>query len=459
MYERNVSRYERRKSLMGVGFMCIPTLVALALILPACAGTAPTAGAAPAPEEPPYWPPSEPVAEDRIYSPTIRTVQLFKAGFELAPPVIELGGNDQVVLRFDDLAPTVEDLSYTLVHCDHLWQPTDLQPGQYLEGATNAYLPAGRTSYNTLQPFIHYELALPNADMRPARSGNYLLKVYRGGDEEDLVLTRRLLVFEPRATIDARIMATRQVDLRDVAQQLDFTVNTNTLPVQDPFGEVHVTLLQNMRWHDARTGAQPRFVRGTELVYDFPAQGLFMAGNEYRNFDAKDLRFTTNRIRRIAPGLGERIYEVWLLPESRRSIRRYNTLQDLNGRYLVRNDQVDGDPLGADYVNVHFALPMEAPLMQEVYVYGQLTDWQCRPEHRMAWSPADSAYTATLLLKQGFYDFSFVTLPRGEQVPDITAIEGSHFETENDYLVLVYFTDRMQRCDRLVGVRFVNSRR
>jgi len=428
----------------------------MALALAGCASAAPSTtsdNSLPATPRPAF------ATVDRTYSPTIRTVQLFKQGFELAPPVIELGGTEQLVLRFDDLQPYTENLSYTMVHCDHAWQPSDLMPGQYLEGATTAYLPAGSTSYNTLQPFIQYELTLPNSEMRPIRSGNYLLKVFRGSDEEDLVLTRRFLVFEQRAAVNAQVQATRQVDLRDMAQQLDFVVNTNALPVLDPFGEVHVTLLQNFRWDDARAGAKPRFVRGTELVYDFPDQGLFMGGNEYRNFDLKNLRFATQRIARIVPGIGERIYEAWLLPETRRSIRRYNSEPDINGRYLVRNDQVDGDPLGADYLKVHFKLPLEAPLANAVYIYGQLSDFQCKEEFRMRYSPEDTAYVAEPLLKQGFYDFSFVTLPQGSSAPDIAAIEGSHFQTENDYLVLVYFTDRNQRLDRLVGLRFVNSAR
>ncbi|MBK7383128.1 MAG: DUF5103 domain-containing protein [Flavobacteriales bacterium] len=435
-----------------------PTLVLLAFVpLTSCGSYPPTAAAPPKPSGPEYWSPQVFATEDRTYSPTIHTVQLYKEGFELAAPVIELGGTDALVLRFDDLQPNVENLSYTLVHCTHDWVPTDLLPGQYLEGAYNAYLPAGRTSYNTLQPFIHYELVVPNADMRPMRSGNYILKVYRGGDEEDLVLTRRFLVFEPRTSIDARIVGTRQVDLRDAAQQLDLVVNTNNLAVQDPFGDIHVALLQNMRWADLRTGLRPRFVRGSELVYDFPPEGMFMGGNEYRNFDLKNLRYATQRVERIVPGVGERIYEAWLYPEERRTIRRYNNQRDLNGRYLVRNDQVDGDPLGADYVNVHFKLPMPAPMNSEVYVYGGLSDFQCKKDFRMNYSVEDTAYTASILLKQGFYDFSFVTLSRNDTTPDITEIEGSHFQTENEYLVMVYFTDRMQRCDRLVGVRFVNS--
>jgi hypothetical protein len=406
-----------------------------------------------------YWRSNVLRMEDQVYSPTIHTVQLFKLGFELAPPLIELGGTDQLVLRFDDLQPNLENLSYTLVHCNAAWQPSDLLPGQYLVGAQYDYLQPGRLSFNTLQPFIHYELLLPNRMMQIARSGNYLLKVYRGDDVEDLVLTRRFMVFEQRVQIDARIMASRNIEERDIAQQVDLTLRHPNLPVQDPFGEIHVTVLQNMRWSDARSQFRPRFVRGTELVYDHQEAGLFMGGNEYRNFDLKDLRYATQRIERIVPGPGQGVYEAFVLPELRRNIRVYTNQPDINGRFFVRNDLVEGDPLGADYVNVHFKLPMAEPLQDEVFVYGGFSDFQCRKEYRMTWSPQERAYTATILLKQGFYDFSYVTLPRGATVENITAIEGSHFQTENDYLVLVYFTDYQQRADRLVGMRFVNSRR
>ncbi|MBK8497253.1 MAG: DUF5103 domain-containing protein [Flavobacteriales bacterium] len=434
-------------------------VVPLTAVLQACGNTASTGATPSPPAGPDYWSPQVLVAEDRTYSPTIRTVQLYKQGFELAPPVIELNSAEAVVLRFDDLQPNIENLSYTLVHCNADWQVSDLLPGQYIEGAYSDFIPAGNNSFNTLQPFIHYELVVPNAIMRPTRSGNYLLKVYRGSDEEDLVLTRRLLVFEQKARIDARVQASRQVDMRDVAQQVDLTVTTNGISVQDPFGDVHVAILQNMRWDDLRSGLKPRFVRGTELVYDFPQQGLFMGGNEHRNFDLKNLRYATQRVARITPGAGEGVYEAWLLPEERRTIRMYNNQQDINGKFIVRNDLVDGDPLGADYAEVHFTLPLNEQLLDEVYVYGQLSDFQCRKEFRMTWLPEEKRYTATLLLKQGFYDFSFVTLPRGATAPDIGAVEGSHYQTENDYLVLVYFSDRQQRCDRLVGVRFLNSRK
>ena len=397
--------------------------------------------------------------QDKAWSPTVRTIQLFKEGFELSAPVIELNSQDLLVLRFDDLQADVENLSYTLVHCDAHWKPSDMLPAQYLSGAPSDLVPMGRQSYNTLVPYIQYEVSFPNDLMGITRSGNYVVVVYRNGDMNDLLLVRRFLVFEQEVEIDARVLAGRQVDQRDITQQLDLTVRHPRLQVMDPFGELHVTVLQNMRWDDARTGLRPRYVRGSELLYDMPEQALFMGGNEFRNMDLKDLRQMTARVARIEPGTGAGPYEVYLIAEDRRTIRRYNNQQDLNGRYLVRNDLVDGDPLGADYVNVHFLLPVESPFYEPVYIYGGLSDFQCQERFQMTYDPQAKGYTAKVLLKQGFIDFSFVTLPVHTPVPDITAIEGTHFQTENDYLVLVYFTDPQRRFDRLVGMRFLNSRR
>lgn len=395
--------------------------------------------------------------EDHTYSATVHTVQFFKKGFELAPPITDLATQEPLVLRFDDLQPYTENLSYTVVHCSAAWRPSDLMAGQYLTGAFNDYIPAGRQSYNTLQPFIHYELEVPNEQMQITRSGNYLLKVYRNSDPEDLVITRRFMVTEQALQIDATVVTPRGVDQRDVAQQVDLTIRYPGLSVQDPFSDIHVTMLQNMRWDDARTEFRPKFVRDRELIYDQPDQGLFQGGNEYRNFDLKNIRYAGRNVARIDPGPGQGVYEAYIFPEVKRNIGVYTNQQDINGKFLPRDDFVDGDPLGTDYVNVHFKLPMEQPLGRDICVYGGLFDNQCSAANKMTYSSEEGGYVFTTLLKQGFYDFTYATLAKGTTVPDLTVIEGSHYQTENDYLILVYLTDYQQRYDRLVGTRFLNS--
>ncbi len=411
-------------------------------------------------ERPPdYWAPQELVCEDRVYSPTIGTVQFFKKGFELAPPVIELGAQDPLVLRFDDLQPDPEQLSYTVVHCDAQWQPSDLMTSQYIAGTPTDFVSPAEQSRMTLQPFIQYTVEVPNEFMRPAIAGNYLLKVFRNGDEEDLLLTRRFLVFEQRLDVQATIQASRDVELRDIAQQVDLVVRYPGMTITDPFGDIRVTMLQNMRWDDARTGFKPKFLREHELVYDYPKEGQFLGGSEWRVYDLKNTRYVTNEIQRITRS-PDGLDEVFLLPDEKRNIRVYVESPDLNGKLFVRNDQMDGDPLGADYTWVDFTLKLDGPLSSgDLYAYGGFSDFQCKKEYRMVWMPDLKAYTLRARIKQGFVNYCYAYLPSGADKPDLTTVEGSHFQTENDYLVLVYVRDYSLHCDKLLGLRFVNSRR
>src|SRR5690606_30418151 len=154
-------------------------------------------------------------------------------------------------------------------------QPSDLQASQYLTGMPTDYVPTPRQSFNTLQPYLQYELEFPNDMMRPTVAGNYLMKVYRGNDQEDLILTHRFVVFENRVQVVAQIVPTRDIERRDSDQQLDLTLRYPGISVPDPFSDLKVVVLQNNRWDDARTGFRPKFIRDTELVYDQPKEGLF----------------------------------------------------------------------------------------------------------------------------------------------------------------------------------------
>ncbi len=406
-----------------------------------------------------YYSPQALRYEDHVYSPTVHTVQFFKKGFELAPAVIPLGSTDPLVLRFDDFNPDPQNLNFTVVHCNADWQPSDLSPGQYIQGLPTDFVPTPRQSFNTIQPFLAYELEFPNEMMRPLVAGNYLLKVFRGTDQDDLVLTRRFLVFEDRIQIHAAMAPTRNVERRVMDQQLDLTLRYPGIPVPDPFSDLHVVVLQNNRWDDARSGLRPKFIRDAELVYDHPKEGLFPGGNEWRGVDLKNLRYTTLRISHYltAP---EGMTEAVLLADDKREFKVYLDLPDINGKYLVKNDQVPDDPLSADYVYVDFTLPRthQEP-GGDVYIYGAVSDFQCKKEFRCTWNDAKKAYTARILMKQGYFDHVYAFLANGATTPDLTLLEGSHYQTENDYLVLVYVRDYQLRCDRLLGLRFVNSRR
>ena len=64
-----------------------------------------------------------------------------------------------------------------------------------------------------------------------------------------------------------------------------------------------------------------------------------------------------------------------------------------------------------------------------------------------------SAYECVLQLKQGYYDYEYAVMPDKDNVPDETIIEGSHYETENEYTILVYYRFLGTRYDQLIGYK------
>ncbi len=93
-----------------------------------------------------------------------------------------------------------------------------------------------------------------------------------------------------------------------------------------------------------------------------------------------------------------------------------------------------------------------------MFLYGGFTDFQCRREYRCAWEETGQRYVLRALVKQGIIDYLYAFLPDGATAPDLGALEGAHYATENDYTVLVYLMDHSLRAQRLVGVRVVGSR-
>ena len=101
-----------------------------------------------------------------IYMPGIQTIQLYRNGWVMTQPFIQINTDERLVLSFDDLADEIKDFRYTLVHCDANWQPSDLIPNEYLLGFTEGYIRDYMFSVNTIKKYVHYDLIFPTQDMQ-----------------------------------------------------------------------------------------------------------------------------------------------------------------------------------------------------------------------------------------------------------------------------------------------------
>src|SRR5690606_23537168 len=131
-------------------------------------------------------------------------------------------------------------------------------------------------SVNTYQKYTHYSLKFPQqGNVRFTKSGNYLMYVYRFGDKNDLVLTRRFMVYDDRLNVGATFRQTVGGDYQFRKQQIDFTITPGGYDLTNPHRDMRVVITQNHRWDNAVTDIKPTFMHGTQLVYSLDDKTAF----------------------------------------------------------------------------------------------------------------------------------------------------------------------------------------
>ncbi|MGR6088747.1 MAG: type IX secretion system plug protein [Arcticibacter sp.] len=394
--------------------------------------------------------------EDFIYVENVKSVVFEQEGLRLSEPILQLGSDERLLLKFDDLDADNKYYAYTLIHCNADWSPSNLLQSDYLQGFTEDRITDYKSSFNTIQTFTHYQLLIPGREVRPILSGNYLVKVFPEGEPDKPVITRRMMVVEPRTVIDAHVHQATTVQDRDSKQEVDFSISYQGLQVSNPFDDIKVVLKQNGRWDNAVTGLKPLFLKDNLLDYSYDGENSFNGGNEFRTFDTRTMRILTQNVKEILKGNDG--FTIVLMPAESRSFKRYAVENDINGRFLIRNQDGRDDDLEGEYLRVKFTLKHDILTDGNYYVFGSLSDWRCGPANKMSYNYDEGTYEALLYLKQGYYDYVFAFLKDGAQFCDETIAEGSHYETVNEYTILVYHRATGSRADKLVGVKKVISR-
>jgi hypothetical protein len=399
--------------------------------------------------------------DDHIYQQNIRSVLLYKLGFELSDPIIQMNTDDRLELEFDDLQGNIKEYYYSFSHCSATWVPTEIWPNEYLEGMLEDRIETYSFSFNTRQTYTHYKVSFPNMRLNFKLSGNYLLKVYTKdiNGEEELALTRRFMVFEPKVALEAKVQRATTIEDYETNQEIDFAIHAMGYRIDAPFQDIMVILLQNFRWDNALTNLKPFMVKGEILDYAYDnGSNQFSGGNEFRHFDLKSVKYLSDMVREI--GFENGMYYANLWESERRTFKVYVIDDDIDGKFLLKSeDQADVETMG-EYVNVRFFLPYSAPIAHgSLYVAGGFNCWQYTPENRMVYNFKRHGYEADILFKQGYYNYQYILLPNNSGKGDESFIEGSHHETENNYTLLVYHHAKGTLYDQLIAVGSYNSKK
>lgn len=378
-----------------------------------------------------------------------RTLQVDVEGIEMAPPIINLGAGDRIVVSFDELADDRSYLRYSLTHCNADWQPSQLVEMEYVDGFNQADVTDFEYSRGTSVHYVHYTISLPNADMQPLVSGNYLLRVWDESDPYTTLVQARFMVMEPGASIGGRVSSRTDIDYNGHNQQLELIVNTTRGTVSDPYNDLIVKIQQNGRYDNEATLTHPSRVSGEQAYYEHLNPLIFPAGNEYRRFETVSVSYPGMRIYGIE--YHDPYYNFVLDADTPRYAEPYSYDQTQNGRFKVREYNSAESEIEADYGIVHFTLYADPMPGQRVYIDGDLANRRLDPESEMYYNQETRRYERSMLLKQGSYNYQYLVYPPLRGQTPTSAIEGDYYPTVNQYLIRVYHRPPGARYDRLIG--------
>ena len=181
-----------------------------------------------------------------ISDENIHTVSLYRQGWPMSYPYLNLQSDQHLVFTFDDLSEDLRDLSYEIILCNADWSPSNLWPEEYLEGFNTNPVQDYQYATNTTVPYIHYRIQIPNENLSINLSGNYIIRVRDANDQ--ILINRRFVVYENLVSVDPSVIRGDYPDYPGGGQQLTLDIRSSSFRIEDPARSIRTAIIQNGNW-------------------------------------------------------------------------------------------------------------------------------------------------------------------------------------------------------------------
>ncbi|MDR3704816.1 MAG: DUF5103 domain-containing protein [Paludibacteraceae bacterium] len=392
----------------------------------------------------------------KAFQDNIKTIQVnIVGGNKFALPIIELNSDEKLRISFDELSPDMHNLYYSVQHCNADWTASSISPMDWGYGFPSNQINDVQHSINTTVQYNHYSFFLPNEDFSFKISGNYVVSFYESSNPDKILATACFSVVETKVGVAASVRGNTDIDFSGKHQQLDFSIIPNSYPIENPASELKITVRQNGRLDNEVTDLTPTYMAQNKITYTNKSL-IFEGGNEYHSFDFSSIYAYGDGIDHIK--FFDPYYHVELYPVKPALIPSYNESKDVNGKFVVNIQNYDNDSITADYFLIHFSVSAEAPFFDGLlYVLGGFNYNQLDNTVQMQFNNRTKSYEQTVLLKQGGYNYLYAFRPKDSKEASTQRIEGSFWQTENEYAIYVYQRAFGQRYDKLIAVKVLQS--
>lgn len=372
----------------------------------------------------------------------IQSIQLYRSGSPDNPPVIQLGGEEKLILEFDYLGDAAKQFRVEVTHRNRDWQESALAPGFYLSGFKTIYISGGLKSLSQPPSYFHFTYEFPDQQLSFKASGNYLLSIY-DYDTDDLLFTLPFFITENEGILETDIeeVFARRQDLRRQSQP--FSQYTYPEFVEFPQFDLSFQYVPNQFW--GRAQEVEFFDTST------PGQVHFHLSQDQAFIS--DYTFNLLDLRTLHAG-GRQILSVEQGPVPPRVILRRD-VQNLDPSFSLAPGSQFGlpsDERNASYASVQFRLETTAAIdsTQRIYILGDFNNWTIREYNRMRYDPRAKWWEGRALIKEGQYAYKYVILRQGE-IDDLS-LDQSFVPSNQEYITLVYYRDPARNYDRLLQV-------
>jgi hypothetical protein len=266
------------------------------------------------------------------------------------------------------------------------------------------------------------------------------------GDEEAVLFERAFFVTEQSAALE---FVTDMVIVGDgypSTQPIAFLQPPSG--IQGNVFDYNVCFVRNGRFDMARCSDRPSLMNQPELQFYLEPEYSFEPEGAPYFLDLSNLRSSVSI---AASDFVQSPYRIDLEPDyARFGGTGFSRL--LTGQTVVSGavQMADAD-IRAEYVLTRFSYvpPDERRIGGEVILTGSFNDWRYDPANQATWVPEEGRYEVDVLIKQGQYEYRYLTRDRRT----VRSLRGNMPRSENQYAAMVYYDDVSLSTDRLIAVR------
>lgn len=391
----------------------------------------------------------------QTFAENIKTLQIGVNDDKYLLPVIELNSEDVLRIRFDEMSHEAHSYGYKAIHCNADWTPSNLSTNEYISGFTSGNITDFNLSQITTFLYTHYKFELPNSDMSFKISGNYVVIIYEDNDVDKPIAQACFSIVQPKVTVNASIRGNTDTELSGRLQQIDFDLMLNGYNIKDIGSELKVVVRQNNRIDNEVSGIQPTYISASKLSYTNNKALIFEGGNEYHRFDISSVYAASEGIATIR--YQQPHYEAFLTQDKIQTSKIYMHNFDVNGKFVINyQESVENSDIEGDYMYVHFMLPTKEPFLDgQIYLGGDFNNNLFNENSRLQYDFNAATYYKTMLLKQGGYNYQYWFVQKGSKKANVEKVEGSYWQTGNEYTIYVYHRPWGERYDKLIAIKSI----